>query len=274
MIRPQTNARILSRLMCLCAFFGCERTTELVSSRRVNQPDAAQPEKDAAPPHDASPPWSVADAGTVLCGDAPCACANGIDDDQDGLIDGFDPECTGPFDQDEGTFATGEEKGGNPNCDDCFFDGNPGFADDGCRIAAVCAYEGSAENASPACSTCNATPLCVNNCLPRTPNGCDCFGCCEVAREGASFAIKLVDSCSLADLSDVQKCPRCTVNRTCFNPCGRCELCPGKTRADLPADCAQSGPGFRCDDGTVCTSDADCGSFAYCVQGCCAPIVL
>ncbi|HYQ14706.1 MAG TPA: hypothetical protein VEQ58_03080, partial [Polyangiaceae bacterium] len=35
------------------------------------------------------------------------ACSNGIDDDGDGLIDGFDPECTGLADDDEGSFATG-----------------------------------------------------------------------------------------------------------------------------------------------------------------------
>src|ERR1051326_4622872 len=34
-------------------------------------------------------------------------CSNWIDDDHDGLIDGFDPECTGPADNDEATFATG-----------------------------------------------------------------------------------------------------------------------------------------------------------------------
>src|SRR5688572_6561790 len=41
-----------------------------------------------------------------LCG-GDCVCDNGLDDDEDGLIDGLDPECTGPFDNDEGTFATG-----------------------------------------------------------------------------------------------------------------------------------------------------------------------
>src|SRR3569833_3508623 len=34
-------------------------------------------------------------------------CSNCKDDDGDGLIDGFDPQCTGPFDNDEGSFATG-----------------------------------------------------------------------------------------------------------------------------------------------------------------------
>src|SRR5688572_29043604 len=45
--------------------------------------------------------------GTELCGDAGCACSNGLDDDDDGFADGLDAECTGPYDDDEGTFATG-----------------------------------------------------------------------------------------------------------------------------------------------------------------------
>src|SRR5690606_33835333 len=43
----------------------------------------------------------------VLCGSTPCACSDGQDNDGDGVADGFDSECTGPFDHDEGSFATG-----------------------------------------------------------------------------------------------------------------------------------------------------------------------
>ena len=42
-----------------------------------------------------------------LCGGSGCACSDGKDNDGDGLIDGMDPECTGPLDNDEGSFATG-----------------------------------------------------------------------------------------------------------------------------------------------------------------------
>ena len=60
-------------------------------------------------------------------------CSNCKDDDGDGLIDGFDPECTGPFDNDEGSFATGIP-GDNKDAinQDCFFDGNSGAGNDGC----------------------------------------------------------------------------------------------------------------------------------------------
>src|SRR3569623_791673 len=61
-------------------------------------------------------------------------CSNCKDDDGDGLIDGFDPQCTGPFDNDEGSFATGIP---GDNIDtinqDCFFDGNSGACNDGCN---------------------------------------------------------------------------------------------------------------------------------------------
>src|SRR5687767_2487028 len=39
--------------------------------------------------------------------DGPCACSDGLDNDDDGAIDVDDPECTGPTDNDEETFGTG-----------------------------------------------------------------------------------------------------------------------------------------------------------------------
>src|SRR5690606_26909529 len=73
-----------------------------------------------------------------LCG-GTCACSNGVDDDGDGKVDGFDEECTGAADDDEGTFATGIS-GDNvdPKWQDCFFDGNSGAGDDGCRYHTDC----------------------------------------------------------------------------------------------------------------------------------------
>src|ERR1700753_3665886 len=57
------------------------------------------------------------------CPATGCACSNGIDDDGDGLADADDPECVGPNDNDEATFATGMP-GDNkdPKWQDCFFD--------------------------------------------------------------------------------------------------------------------------------------------------------
>src|SRR3954469_15231541 len=66
-------------------------------------------------------------------------CANCVDDDGDGKIDGFDPECTGPADNDEASFKTGIP-GDNIDApsQDCFFDGNSGSGDDGCNEHTCC----------------------------------------------------------------------------------------------------------------------------------------
>jgi hypothetical protein len=267
--------------LCVCGLLGCTQTTNLASARRVDAGGGGDGDGDGggmvedAGPGDGGPPVMVSDAGQVLCSDGlPCACNNGIDDDGDALIDGFDPECTGPYDDIEATFATGE-LAGNPNCRDCFFDGNPSASDDGCRIASACAFDSDAIGPG-ACPGCEPSIECVDKCQPRTPNGCDCFGCCEVRVEGEAelFTILLVDTCSINDIKDEERCPPCQLSPDCRNECGECELCPGKTREDLPSSCAGSGPGFVCDGSPVCERDQDCEGLAYCTQGCCVPIIL
>lgn len=212
------------------------------------------------------------------CGDVVCACDNGLDDDEDGLIDGFDPECTGALDHDERSFATGTIDAGTVTCQDCFFDSNTESDDDGCELHAQCLYgEPPAMPGAGECNTCDVTKRCEDACRPRTPNGCDCFGCCTVDIKGQpKINIRLQDSCSLALLMDEAACPRCMPNDACRNPCGRCELCPGRTEADLPADCSDMprDPGHKCDDSeAVCTSDKPCGAGFYCQQGCCLPLL-
>src|SRR5258705_1061852 len=66
---------------------------------------------------DASPPAGCV-PGTTQCSDC-------LDNDGDGLFDGFDPGCTSAADNVEGSFATGIP-GDNidPKTQDCFFDGN------------------------------------------------------------------------------------------------------------------------------------------------------
>ena len=66
-------------------------------------------------------------------------CSDGIDNDGDGKIDYGDPECVGPLDNDEGTFATGIPGDNVDACkQDCFFDGNSGMGDDGCDWQLKC----------------------------------------------------------------------------------------------------------------------------------------
>jgi hypothetical protein len=221
---------------------------------------------------------------TDLCGDAGCTCSNGIDDDMDGLVDGLDPECTGPFDNDESSFATGiPGDNRDPKWQDCFFDGNSGAGDDDCRYHTDC-LTGDKEPDDPDCTL---TDACIKFCAPRTPNGCDCFGCCTVQLEdGKTLDILTGTDCSLDQAEDAKACPPCTKSDTCGNTCGRCELCPGKTVEDLPEDCgtptgaggAPSGagggpgdPGYTCDGGEqVCGPDLPpCLLGGYCSLGCC-----
>ena len=243
--------------------------------------------------------------GTVMPPDANVAplctdreCCDGIDNDGDGQIDGNDLECTRPDDNDEGSFQTGIP-GDNvdPKWQDCFFDGNSGAGDDGCRYRTEC-ITGELPQTD---QDCQLSQQCLDFCAPRAPNGCDCFGCCEIATDNGSLLIYTGSpECSDEVLNDTEKCPRCVQSTQCGNPCGRCEICPGKTVADLPADCfppppvpdasvpnpdggtnnpdAGSPPDAMvppptptCEGGKPCSGQGDCTEFEYCQQGCCLP---
>ncbi|RLB44558.1 MAG: hypothetical protein DRJ42_31445 [Deltaproteobacteria bacterium] len=95
-----------------------------------------------------------------------------------------------------------------------------------------------------------------------TPNGCDCFGCCDIPGGTGNFVyIGTVDedtregTCTLADAANPELCHPCTIAPDCYNPCGRCEICLGRTAADLPADCFPPPPpvdaGTPSDAGTL-----------------------
>lgn len=239
------------------------------------------------------------DAGTFpssdLCG-GPCACADGIDNDGDGLTDGFDAECTGATDNDEGTFATGiPGDNRDPKWQDCFFDGNSGAGDDHCRYSTDCLL-GDADADDP---DCQVRQECIDFCAPLTPNGCDCFGCCTFRLEdGSDKSVVLQESCSQETLEDCAECVPAT--NDCSNECGRCELCPGKTVEDLPDDCGapptsgsggsggtggsagtsgsggtggEDPPPYTCDNGTVCADSSACPANYYCSLGCCLVIL-
>jgi hypothetical protein len=194
-----------------------------------------------------------------------CQCGNGIDDDGDGKIDGFDEECTGAADDDEGSFATGiSGDNKDPKWQDCFFDGNSGAGDDGCRYHTDCLV-GDLEQTDRDCSV---TQDCIDFCSARTPNGCDCFGCCTVETSDGPVSIYIIDSCDLENIDDTDACPRCTPSDQCDNECGECELCPGKD--ELPETCEDDTP--ECDDGRVaCDAETPCEGNDFCQFGCCVP---
>jgi hypothetical protein len=240
----------MKRLLALSLLCACTRTSELVS------------------PVDAGRPYVASEGGVVaLCGTVACQCSNGVDDDHDGLTDGLDPECTAPFDNDENTFATGVHgEGQDKKCQDCFFDGDSNSA---CKRARSCALDGTTSSGTGACRSCSVGPSCSDSCLPRVPNGCDCFGCCQVWHNGIRAATVLLEaSCTLAELGDPTKCVPCTQAPDCLNTCGECELCTGRSLADLPPSCDAA----TCEGALSCASNADCPALTYCQQGCCLTV--
>ncbi len=210
------------------------------------------------------------------CLDDGTQCNNCNDDDQDGLIDGFDPECTSSLDDREDSFATGIP-GDNRDAvkQDCFFDGDSGAGNDGCEIHVCCLLDGPCPISSPPFEPddCVLSPECIANCAPITPPGCDCFGCCTICdAEGCVDVLTNPASAPLCDASvihDPTKCPPCTKIDECSGgDCNllECVLCPGQTADDLPPECS----GNECPAGREpCGSATDCLSDQFCSAGCC-----
>lgn len=242
---------------------------------------------------------------TGLCTDAPpfggdCTpggpqCSNCIDDDSDGAIDGFDIECSGPLDNDEGSFATGIP-GDNMDAvmQDCFFDGNSGAGNDGCDIHVCCllgaqtvadcpigANRYNPASCPPPLGTKPLTQQCIETCGALTPPGCDCFGCCTVCDPNdPSQCYDILTNptaspgCDESTLADPSVCRRCTKTTSCGNDeCGgdTCILCPGQDPSTLPESCNGTP---TCPDGLqTCGNDNACPAQSYCSNGCCIGVI-
>src|ERR1041385_1729980 len=181
----------------------------------------------------------IVDGGRVTYGSTECT--DGKDNDGDVLIDAADPECTGPLDNDESSYATGIPGDNVDQCQDCFFDGDSGQGNDGCAYPSSC-FQGVDPGGQADCFNCAVSSRCVNYCKPYTPNGCDCFGCCEVTVPGGGTkTVRLSATCSIDTINDATKCQTCVQSTTCVNKCETCELCLGKTT--LPPSCTPSGSG-------------------------------
>lgn len=225
-------------------------------------------------------------AGNGVAGHGPCGttqCTNCIDDDGDGQIDAWDVECSGPLDDDEGSFATGIPGDNSDPCkQDCFFDGNSGSGNDGCLWNLAC---DPANPGAPECpydpnkNNCPPPPddKCIENCMGLTPNGCDCFGCCEVTlADKSTVTILLGPGCTEETAKDPTFCKPCTQQVGCLNPCEPCEYCLGKTT--LPPECTPDGGSGGNDGGTggggqcsPCAPEFPCPAGEYCLTGCCIP---
>jgi hypothetical protein len=205
----------------------------------------------------------------VSCGvPTPYECGDCIDNDGDGKIDADDPDCWGACQNNESGFHGDIPGQQNPPCiQDCYFDQNSGAGDDQCYWdhrcdpnevtpsyypeGNGCPYDANTKviisgGAPWSCTQALNTqkPECLANCGPMTPNGCDCFGCCNIPGASTPVWLGSVDSagngtCDLAHVGDPTKCHPCEIVKGCFNSCEHCELCIGKTV--LPSDCTNTG---------------------------------
>lgn len=216
-----------------------------------------------------NPPTEIAP-----CGNQIFECGNLIDDDMDGLLDSVDPDCLGPCDNTEDSYYPDLPSNTNNSCKlDCYWDSGDGSGDDDCYwshecdthevdpnyyptpwLNNNCAYVGTGTTINPPGQTCGAlyaaqSQQCLDSCLPLTPNGCDCFGCCELpAGSGmyvftGSVGANEDSECTLADVLDPTKCHPCDPVPGCLNTCEPCEICIGQPEPDPSCNPGEGGGG-------------------------------
>jgi hypothetical protein len=229
-------------------------------------------------------------------------CADCVDNDSDGKIDGFDPECSGPLDDREDSFATGIP-GDNIDAtmQDCFFDGNSGAGNDGCNQHACCLLQagGSTMTTNDDQSECAAlapnsdeskyvradcyqpfgsTPVpakCKMNCGPLAPPGCDCFGCCTVCdANGVCRDIALNPQISPnCDSTNINDPGVDGMLNTADDPCKQCfksdcgtTECGGQTCVLCPGQDPSTLPA-ECSGATCPTGIMACAADGTCPEG-------
>jgi hypothetical protein len=167
-------------------------------------------------------------------------CADCIDNDGDGVADAKDSQCLGACDNTEDSYFPNMPGANNAPCKaDCYFDQDGGSGNDDCYWqhecdplevspdfnpeGNKCEYDpdSSIPGYTGTCETAFATQSqdCLDYCLPLTPNGCDCFGCCSIP--GAATTVWLgslvnkVPTCTINSVSDPTLCKPCTVVPSC-----------------------------------------------------------
>jgi hypothetical protein len=186
------------------------------------------------------------------------ACGDAVDNDGDGLVDSSDPDCLGSCDNTEEGFEPGIP--GQPCCPcltDCYFDQDLGSGNDDCYwnhrcdphevppdyypepdVGDSCAYDPDANTPGTA-ATCaelssSQSTNCHDFCGPLVPNGCDCFGCCELPAGSGAYVwlgskdLNGIGTCDLAHADDPTMCHPCEPVPACMNSCDPCEMCIGK----------------------------------------------
>jgi hypothetical protein len=227
----------------------------------------------------------------------PCAghtyeCGDCLDNDGDGLLDSDDPECIGACDDAEEGYWTNVS-----NVDackhDCYWDNDGGSGNDDCHWDHSCdPFEGGDPSYPEPAQDCPydadmvggsecpdaQSAQCLEVCGDITPNGCDCFGCCQVGKTDRTVWLGSYAgrdnhdvTCETDGLLDDTLCHPCTQTPDCVNTCDECEVCFGMTPDDLPPECKRcSGEG----DGNPCgkAGDAACPDCQICVFFCCEEV--
>jgi hypothetical protein len=209
--------------------------------------DGVKP-SEAKPAADATPPWFLDGANPnnkPACFGKVWACGDGLDNDGDKLVDALDPDCTGPCDNSEGSFEIAIPGANMDNCkQDCYWDDDSGDGNDGCAWTHKCDPKDPSKtlkcpyDASYTGCPKSQSALCLSTCLKITPNGCDCFGCCEIWTPAGKYKDTVfLGSGPTCTAKTPQNCFACTQVKDCLATCGPCQLCLGKTPDQIPAWC-------------------------------------
>jgi len=229
----------------------------------------------------------------AFCDGHVYACGDCVDNDNDCDVDDNDANCFGACSNNEEGLK-GEIPGQNaaPCKHDCYFDGDSGAGNDDCYwshecdplepSATTCEYDaGASIPGYPGGMDCtnaldSQSAECVGFCEDLAPNGCDCFGCCEVPTDGGGTVTVFLGSsvdgdgdgtCNVDVLDNPALCHPCTQVPACINPCDPCEICFGNE--ELPPEC---GGEQICEEGEApCgqPGQAPCPEGAFCLTGCC-----
>jgi hypothetical protein len=247
-------------------------------------------------------PGADAAGCTDACSVAACSgtlyqCGDCADNDGDCTVDDGDNDCFGVCHNNEAGFA-GMIPGQNeaPCKMDCYFDNNSGSGNDDCFWSHSC------DPLDPQPDDCECDPPagdplcdvnipggggsceqaydvqsadCAEICGPVVPNGCDCFGCCEVTLDsGATTTVYLgsetngVPLCHSDNVDDPDVCHPCTQVPSCLNTCDTCELCFGQT--ELPPECGGVPECPPEQDACGIPGLPDCPAGLFCLTGCCS----
>ncbi|NUP09932.1 MAG: hypothetical protein HOW73_28120, partial [Polyangiaceae bacterium] len=229
----------------------------------------------------------------------------------DGLLDTVDPDCLGPCDNTEDSYYGGIPGQMGPPCAvDCYFDQDSGAGNDDCywdhrcdqhevardyypepENGADCEFAGDdyVVGQGQTCSDLDdaQSQECYDYCGPLTPNGCDCFGCCELpAGSGAFVWLGSIGAngdtvCTQAEVANPAVCHPCQPVTSCFNDCAPCEICIGKPPPGPECQgeggggtggAGGGGTGQQCPDGVQecgLSGQDPCPADYSCITGCC-----